>query len=129
MAATSNNTNDDGGLRYLLDLDEELHVQNDEGYWVKFKVSEVEKSLERPHGINYTLTLHAPDGTRLIGFDNAHAVKPTGSHFKHAGKRYPFDHKHRHAADAGVLYEFDTATKLLADFFEEVNRVLKEVSP
>jgi hypothetical protein len=104
-------------------------VQNDEGYWVKYEVSRVEKTPDRPHGIKYSLTLHGPDGTRLIGFDNAHAVKPTGSRFKHADKVYPFDHRHRHANDDGVLYEFNKATKLLEDFFEEVTRVLNEVCP
>ncbi len=29
-----------------------------------------------PHGIRYALTLHDRYGTRLLGFDNAHAVKP-----------------------------------------------------
>lgn len=120
---------DDGGLSYLLDLDGEIQVQNEQGYWVKYEVALVDKSSDRPHGIKYSLSLHAPDGTRLIGFDNAHAVKPVGSHFKHAGKRYPFDHRHRHATDEGLLYEFDTATKLLQDFYQEVDRVLREVCP
>ena len=86
-------------------------------------------TAERPHGIRYSLTLHAPDNTRLIGFDNAHGVKPVGSRFKHAGKRFPYDHRHRHALDEGVLYEFDTAYQLVSDFYAEVDRVLKEISP
>lgn len=126
--STSEN-HDDGGLSYLLDLDDEVQVQNEQGYWVKFEVSVVERTPYRPHGIKYSLTLHDPDGNRIMGFDNAHAVKPIGSHFKHVGKRYPFDHRHRHAQDEGVLYEFDTATRLLMDFYEEVDRVLKEVCP
>jgi len=28
-----------------------------------------------PHGLKYSLTLHGPDGSRLIGFDNAHPVR------------------------------------------------------
>jgi len=39
----------------------------------------------------------------------------------------PFDHKHRHAADTGVPYEFKDAHQLLSDFFVEVDAVLKEV--
>ena len=60
-------------------------------------------------GLDYLLglTLHAPDNTRLMGFDNAHSVKPSGSHFKHAGKQYPYDRRHRHISDEGVLYPFD----------------------
>lgn len=119
----------DDGLDYLLDLDGNIEFQNDDGYWVKMEVSSVEVSDERPHGIKYSLTLHAPDGTRLIGFDNAHGgVKPDGSRFKHAGKKYPYDHKHRNVKDSGVIYEFDTAYQLLTDFYTEVDRVLKEIS-
>jgi hypothetical protein len=103
--------------------------KNDAGYWVKMEVSSVDVTAERPHGIRYSLTLHAPDNTRLIGFDNAHSVRPAGSRFKHAGKRFPYDHRHRHALDEGVLYEFDTAYQLVSDFYAEVDRVLKEVSP
>lgn len=117
------------GLEYLLGLDGNIEVQNDAGYWVKMEVSSVDVTTERPHGIRYCLTLHAPDNTRLIGFDNAHSVRPTGSRFKHAGKRFPYDHRHRHALDEGVLYEFDTAYQLVSDFYAEVDRVLKEVSP
>lgn len=118
----------ESGLDYLLDLDGNIEVQNEEGYWVKMEVCRVAVTAERPHGIKYSLTLHAPDRERLIGFDNAHGgVKPEGGHFKHAGKKYPYDHKHRHAKDAGVLYEFDTAYQLLDDFYAEVDRVLKEV--
>lgn len=119
----------DMGLEHLLDLDGNIEVQNDAGYWVKMEVSRVDVTVERPHGIKYSLTLHAPDNTRLIGFDNAHGgIKPEGSHFKHAGKRYPYDHRHRHSKDDGVLYEFDTAYQLLSDFYAEVDRVLKKVS-
>ncbi len=117
------------GLDYLLGLDGSIEFQNDDGYWVKMDVARVPVTVERPHGIKYSLTLHAPNSTRLIGFDNAHGgVKPEGSRFLHAGKKYPYDHKHRSATDAGVLYEFDTAYQLLSDFYAEVDRVLKEVS-
>ena len=63
-----------------------------------------------------------------MGFDNAHGgIKPGGSKFKHAGTRFAFDHRHRHAADVGVLYELDTGYKLVEDFYIEVDRVLKEI--
>jgi outer membrane receptor for Fe3+-dicitrate len=116
-------------LEYLLDLDGNIEVQNDAGYWVKMEVSSVDVTAERTHGIRYSLTLHAPGNTRLIGFDNAHSVKPVGSRFKHAGKKFPYDHRHRHALDEGMLYEFDTAYQLVSDFYAEVDRVLKEISP
>ena len=116
-------------LDYLLGLDGNIEFQNDQGYWVKIEATRVTVTQERPHGIRYSLTLHAPDNTRLIGFDNAHGcIKPEGSRFKHAGKKYPYDHRHRHATDVGVLYEFDSAYRLVSDFYTEVDRVLKEVS-
>lgn len=119
----------EAGLDYLLGLDGNIEFQNDDGYWVKMDVSRVAVTAERPHGIKYSLTLHAPDSTRLIGFDNAHGgIKPEGSRFLHVGKKYPYDHRHRNVTDAGVLYEFDTAYQLVSDFYAEVDRVLKEVS-
>lgn len=125
----SSQVSNETGLDYLLGLDGNIEFQNDAGYWVKMEISRIAVTAERPHGIKYSLTLHAPDGTRLIGFDNAHGgIKPEGSRFLHAGKKYPYDHRHRNATDAGVLYEFDTTYQLVSDFYAEVDRVLKEVS-
>ena len=74
--------NQDDGLSHLLDLDGNIEVQNEEGYWVKMEVSRVDVTAERPHGIRYSLTLHAPTSERLMGFDNAHGgFKPEGSRF------------------------------------------------
>ena len=59
----------------LLDLDGQVFVVDpDGGYWVKFTVTRIPVSAEKPHGIDYSLTLHGPDGERLVGFDNAHPV-------------------------------------------------------
>jgi hypothetical protein len=41
---------------------------------LRFVVTRVPVSPEKPHGIDYSLTLHGPDGERLVGFDNAHPV-------------------------------------------------------
>jgi len=76
-----------------------------------------------PHGIRYSLTLHNRYGTRVLGYDNAHAVKPP-SKFKFAGRRLPYDHKHRTASDKGVPYTFDSAQVLLEDFFAEADKVI-----
>ena len=117
----------DTGLDYLIALDGDIQVQEDGEHWVKIEVSRVEITPHRPHGIKYSLTLHGPDSQRLMGFDNAHAVAPTGSRFKHAGNKYAYDHRHRHARDEGVLYEFNAAYQLLSDFYAEVDRVLTGV--
>ena len=65
----------DPGLDTLLDLDGDTLFVDDEGHWVKFVVARTEVTPERPHGLRYSLTLHAPDGGRLVGFDNAHPVR------------------------------------------------------
>lgn len=80
-------------------------------------------SPEIPHGIRYSLTLHEPYGNRILGYDNAHAVKPPKK-FKYAGRILAYDHKHRHASDQGVPYEFKDAQQLMNDFFADVDRVL-----
>ena len=49
----------DHSLELLMDLDG-LNFSQEGGYWVKYEVSTVEKTPERPHGIKYSLTLHDP---------------------------------------------------------------------
>jgi hypothetical protein len=62
----------DDALDVLLDLDGQVFVVDpDGGHWVRFVVTRVPTSPEKPHGIDYSLTLHGPDGERLVGFDNA----------------------------------------------------------
>ena len=78
----------------------------------------------RPHGLSYSFTLHAPDGTRLIGFDNAHAVPVAGSRFKVSPEAS--DHWHRTEHDSGRPYKFTDAATLIDDFFDEAERVLRE---
>lgn len=62
---------DEQGLQYLLDLNGETIAVGD-GCVARFKAVRTEPTAERPHGISYSLTLHAPDGSRILGFDNAH---------------------------------------------------------
>jgi hypothetical protein len=68
------------GLEFLLAFDGRIH-HLEEGYWIKFEIERVKAAKERPHGLAYSFTLHAPDGTRLVGFDNAHAVSAVGGRF------------------------------------------------
>jgi hypothetical protein len=68
------------------------------------------------------LTLHDPDGNRIMGFDNAHAVDAPDSGFRKPGVAY--DHWHRTDDDEGRPYRFTTADQLLADFFAELRREL-----
>lgn len=105
------------GWGYLLSLDGVTMVVDERlGFWVKYVVREVPGSEAIPHGVNYSLTLHDQRGNRVLGFDNAHRV----------GKDGPFDHWHRTQADLGRQYAFASPELLLADFWREVDRVLKE---
>lgn len=113
----------DSGLATLLELDGQILDQGD-GYWVEIRAWAVVATRDIPHGLRYSLTLHDRHGTRILGFDNAHAPgKP--KKFRFAGRRLPYDHRHRHASDKGVPYEFRDAYQLLRDFFQEVDRALK----
>ena len=67
----------DPGLDTLLDLYGQTLFVDEIGHWVKFIVLRTEVTPERPHGLTYSLTLHAPDGARLVGFDNAHPLEGT----------------------------------------------------
>src|SRR6266850_5242780 len=113
----------DYGVEFLLTFDGHICELADD-YWMKFEIKRVEATTERPHGLVYSLTLHAPDGVRLLGFDNAHGVPAAGSR----SRRSPAasDHWHRTENDPGRPYAFNDADTLLADFFREVRRVLTE---
>ncbi len=110
-------------LEFLLAFDGRIH-HFEQGYWVKFEVKRTQPTPERPHGLRYALTLHDPDGSRLIGFDNAHGVPPKGSRFRKPSVEH--DHWHRTGDDAGRQYRFTSVEQLLVDFETEVTRVLAE---
>lgn len=113
----------DPSLDALLDLDGQLFVVDPEGrYWVRFVVRRVPATKDRPHGLAYSLTLHGPRGERLVGFDNAHPVRATAGP---AGKRGRA-RDHRHRLKTVRAYEYRDAATLLADFWCEVEAVLKE---
>jgi hypothetical protein len=108
----------DPTLDLLLDLaGDVLVVDPSGGHWVRFIVTIVPVSSEKPHGIDYSLTLHGPDGARLVGFDNAHPV----------GKQKrgePLDDRHRLRTISA--YEYQNAAALLEDFWAVVDAVLRE---
>ena len=102
----------------LLNLDGQvLAVDPEGGHWVRFVVTRVPVSPKQPHGLDYSLTLHGPEGERLVGFDNAHPVAKQ----KQGG---PQDHRHR--LRSVRAYEYRDAATLLADFWETVDTVLRE---
>ncbi len=97
----------DETLTYLLDLDGE-EIIYDGGFIARFKVKRIAATPEKPHGVSYSLTFHAADGRRLMGYDNAHGDW------------------HRDETDEGRPYRFVSAEKLIADFFDEIARTLEE---
>ncbi len=67
----------DPSLDALLDLHGQVLVVDAEaGYVVRFVVNRVPATTAKPHGLDYSLTLHGPQGERLVGFDNARPVPP-----------------------------------------------------
>ncbi|MGH7117510.1 MAG: toxin-antitoxin system TumE family protein [Acetobacteraceae bacterium] len=108
-------------LEYLLAFDGRRHWYEG-GYYAKFEIRRVPPEKARPHGLKYSFTLHAPDGTRLVGFDNAHAVPPRGSRFKK--RTAQVDHWHRTSTDPGRRYAFKDAESLIDNFFDAIERVL-----
>ena len=110
-------------LEFLLGFNGHVHRYAG-GYWLKFEITKVAASRGKPHGLDYSFTLHGPDNRRLIGFDNAHGVPAEGSRFKRRPKA--MDHWHRTQTDEGRPYAFQDAETLLDDFFDEVERVLTE---
>ena len=92
----------------------------DNGYWTKFEIRKVEPNKHRPHGIRYSLTLHDGYNNRVLGYDNAHAVKPKRNNY--SGKIITWDHKHE--LDQEQAYEFQSPGQLLEDFWADVNEVV-----
>ncbi|WP_343313503.1 hypothetical protein AAIB41_00130 [Brucella sp. BE17] len=140
-------------LDTLLDLDGQVLVVDPEGgRWVKFVVTRVPVSPEKPHGLDYSLTLHASRFTLHASRFTLHASRftlhasrftlhasrftlhgPSGdrlvgfdnSHPVGRGRRgEPMDHRHR--LQTMKPYAWEDATTLLADFWKAVDAVLKE---
>ena len=114
---------DEQGIETLLDLDGVI-IEQVGGCWTKFEVRRASQLTEEvPHGIRYSLTLHDRCGERLMGFDNAHAVKPQKKG-KYQGRK-TYDHRHRSSTDKGIPYEFVDGHQLLKDFWLEVDKTLR----
>ena len=118
-------TGRDPSLDTLLLLDGESFAADADGKcWVKFVVKQVAVSPERPHGLNYSLTLHDEDGERLLGFDNAHAVRESSG----PGARTRIEYDHKHSGERVRFYVYTDAVTLLADFWTEVEAILQKRS-
>ncbi len=66
---------EDETLATLLNLNGEVFPMEN-GYWTKFDVWLVDPEPHIPHGVRYSLSLHDRCNRRILGFDNAHAIRP-----------------------------------------------------
>lgn len=83
------------------------------GWSIRFRIWPDKATVERPHAVRYAFTLHDVDGSRLLGFDNAHGVP----------RQEAFDHRHSFRATQDARrYEFRGADELICDFFDAVER-------
>ena len=73
------------------------------------------------------MTLHAPDGKRLVGFDNAHPVPHRGA--RHLRRKPQADHWHRTAGDKGRPYEFVSVERLLTPENRHLLAIIEEKKP
>jgi len=115
------NIKKDRSLDTLLDLDGEIFPM-DNGCWVKFEAKAVMPSKEVPHGIKYSLTLHDRINNRVVGFDNAHAVK-SKKQKGFSGRKIIWDHAHRLSKIES--YNFKTTGQLIEDFWKAVDQYLE----
>ena len=111
---------EDFELATLLSLDGETFCMED-GYWTKFEAKLVTPDKNCPHGIRYSLTLHDRGNKRILGFDNAHGIKPARKGY--AGRKQTWDHKHDR--EKVTSYKFDSPGQLVEDFWREVESIRK----
>lgn len=106
----------DEAMRRLLDYDHRRYWLVN-GWAIRFRIAEIEATAARPYGIKYAFTLHDVDGTRLLGFDNAHGVPRAGA----------YDHRHRfRRTREPIPYDFLGADELICDFFTAVEQACKQ---
>lgn len=116
----------DESIENLLDLNGEKFIIDEKlGLWVKFEARKIAPTPDRPHGIKYSLTLHDRTNKRIMGFDNAHVLEYGGK--KNVPHKKVFDHWHRDGTDEGRPYKYVDAGKLLTDFWNEVDKKIKEI--
>jgi hypothetical protein len=97
----------------------------DNGFWATMRVTKVEPDELRPHGLQYSLTLHDENDDRILGYDNAHIVDVGSGPAKKSRRPPTADHVHRRGRQT-VPYQFTSPLRLLQDFWRDVYRILDE---
>jgi hypothetical protein len=111
----------DFGIDSLLALNGDRYFIDDKGdLETIFKVTCVAVSPGRPQGFKYTLMLLNAKGERVVCFDNAHAVSQGSG----PGKRHSKQYDHKHVGNKVTPYKFKDAYTLLADFWNEVDKLV-----
>jgi len=87
----------DSELEALLDLNGMTFIM-DNGHWVKFEAWRIAPDETSPRGIRYSLMLHNEWNRRVLGLDNAHALKPQRK--KPGGRIRAWDNRHSPAGTA-----------------------------
>jgi hypothetical protein len=112
------------GLSYFLELNLS-RIGYDNGYWVAIRAGRVEPDEGRPHGLQYSLTLHDQNGDRILGYDNSHRVDVATGPARRARRPPTLDHIDRRGGRS-VPYAFTTPLRLLEDFFAAVDDILRK---
>lgn len=86
---------------------------------------QVRRNIERfPDGVNYALTLHDSNNTRILGFDNADAFKP--EKMKYGARKITWDHKHK--MNKVRPYEFESINSMAQLLSSENQKLLKVIN-
>jgi hypothetical protein len=110
-------------LDVLLDLDRQMLVGDPEGgHWVRFAVTRV--CPEKPHELDYSLTLHGPDGERLVGFDSA---QPVANQKRGEPQDHPRAPSHRRSPPAAAAAQPTDTTQSHLDRLPTPEQIAAEV--
>lgn len=109
---------------YFLSLNRQW-IGYEKGYWATFRVRRVAESDERPHGYQYSLSLHDTNDERVLGYNNAHSVNVGSGPAMRSRRPRAYDRINRRGRKP-VPYTFTTPYKLLEDFFADVEAILKK---
>ena len=105
---------------WILDLDGFI-AEVGGGFSVKIVARRVPPDADRPHGVSYTLTLHASAGQGVFGIDNAHLIRVT----RGPASRSSTARDHLHRGESVRPYAYRDADTLMDDFWREVEAILK----
>jgi hypothetical protein len=110
---------------YFLSLNRQW-IGYDNGYWVTCRVTAVQPTEQRPHGFQYSFSLHDGNDDRILGFNNAHTVDVATGPARRSRRPIALDHINRKGRTRSEPYKFVSPYKLVEDFFSEVEKILKK---